>query len=220
MDIISELAPYPKIYSSLLNKFDDLHPILIGSPLLCEKLYKVIKKKDEITAFQTINAQHQEHDLGLIQIPVAMIENLPIKKLVQPYIAFKNLSTHYSSEILELGEFKIGRSQIIAFTAKRWKYLTENGMIAKLPDDLAPYHVILPKYCLMLGIESEDMIVKILSNNVAQILKQEVDNYFEQLSVKMSLNQKIFLAHEQAWKNIGGLEYFDFVKKMFYKNIK
>jgi hypothetical protein len=138
------------------------------------------------------------------------------EKLVQPYLISEPLSGENSTKSSNSGEFEIGSSRIKVFTEKRWRELAAQGAFPYLQDYERLVHVIQPKYCFMIDIHPDNMIVNFLSAEIAVELEHLIDAYFLELPVDIDLTERIYLAHEKAWKEFGGSDYIDFVKTQFF----
>jgi len=214
-DILSNVACYSINYSILENKLDRLHPILINSSGLCCQIAKIFPRLTQLTLMDSSDGQNK---LEILNFSPASINKTRTQKLIQPYLVSKESTDHFSLR-LEPDEFIIGEAKIAVSTKKRWETKNKNGLIPYLPKDLQIFTVILPKYCQMIDLNPEEMIVNIMDVNIMAKVEKEIDNNFNELSTTINLRQRIYLAHEKAWYNYGGCDHINFVKTMFFPDL-
>lgn len=156
-----------------------------------------------------------EQVLGAVWFPEKVLRDPYTRILAQPWLVPKDQSTAAHRQLdPELGEFKVG------YTARRWRELSQKGMTPGLTDAWRPFHIIQPQYCLMISIEPDDMIVKVIQDAIARKIEQEIETNFAEISTDISLTQRVYLAHEKAWLKFGSYdELMSFVKEKFFSNL-
>ena len=216
--ILNQLAPWPKTYPLLDEQFDDLHPILIGPLSRCTSLSNALGNAVTLKTFPLASS---EQSLAAIWIPESVLQNPDSATIAAPWLVSKpkNESTALRKPDPKLGEFRVGKAGIVLLTAKRWR-----EVLAHLKHRFRgkrPCHIIQPQYCLMIGINPDEMLVWTLDDELATHLEQEVENCWAELPVEMLLEQKVWLAHKTAWESkcFEGREILSFVKAKFFPNL-
>jgi hypothetical protein len=213
INILNQLAPWPKTYPLLGERFDDLHPILIGSLPLCTNLASAF---GDAVKLETLSSTEGEQVLGAVWLPEAILQEPNSRTIAQQWLVPKDQSTAPRQRDSTLGEFKVG------FTARRWRELSERGMTPQIPHGRRLLHVIQPQYCLMIGIDPDDMLIRVLQDEIARELEQEIDACFTELPVEMPLVQRVWLAHKRAWAkwSFDCQEILSFIKNKFFNDVE
>ncbi|MDZ8140136.1 MAG: hypothetical protein RM049_33415 [Nostoc sp. DedQUE04] len=216
LNILNRLTPWANAYSFLSERFDDLHPILIGPLNLCRNLSSIF---DNVVQLENVSGIDTEQALGIVFIPQTILKNTNSRNIAQPYLVPKDKSNdcyHQLNPIL--GEFEVGRSRIKVFTARRWRELSERGMTPQLREDSKPFHVIQPEYCLKIGIDPDNMLIRVLQDEIARKIEQEINDCFGKLSIEIPLRMRVWLAHERGWSkwSFDCQEVLSFVKNYFF----
>ena len=215
-NILDEVASRINDYSILGERFDKLHSVLIGSLTTCREIKNLFASQSKVVLLEIPDSSRGSNLLGCLKISDSVLSKKISEKLVQPYLISEPLSGENSTKSSNSGEFEIGSSRIKVFTEKRWRELAAQGAFPYLQDYERLVHVIQPKYCFMIDIHPDNMIVNFLSAEIAVELEHLIDAYFLELPVDIDLTERIYLAHEKAWKEFGGSDYIDFVKTQFF----
>jgi hypothetical protein len=98
-----------------------------------------------------------------------------------------------------LGEFKVGSA--VLYTKSRNDQLEAKQLLPSLPSSWLYDLVILPKYCDMLGIPQDDMLVHWWQKEPRTKMIEDIDAAFEKLPQDLPLAKRIWLAHESVYRN-------------------
>lgn len=189
LNILNNLAPWPKTYLLLDQFFDDIHPILIGPLSLCNRFVDIF---DDLRL--SIVSKNSEDILGVVLFSEASLQEPDNRIKAQALLVPKDQTTASSDgQENELEEMRV------ELTGRKWRELSMKGMVPQLLQGWSIFQIIQPKYCLMLGIDVNDMFVRVMQDEISNNLKQEIDSNFEELPPDLSIVERVWIAHESAW---------------------
>ena len=193
-DILGALAPWPKAHPLLGSLFDDVHPILIGDPSLCQELATTLGSAVNNTV---VHCNDNQHAVGLLRIPAEVLESPDIKSKTERFLVPRDVSTSPDTGGSR-EEFRLaGR---IFRTQRRNRELAENGLLPTLPAGFTYFLLVDRKYCDMLGLDPESMLVELWQEPLVEKVRREVDEAFSKLSNEPSLPERVWLAHERVYR--------------------
>lgn len=214
-NILDRLAPYPKTYSLLGTYFGDLYPMLIGNYNLCKGLKEVL---GEGARFAEVKSNSSEQ-YGIVWIPSNVLRNKKTREKASLYLVKQNESTAAKKDNKDkkpsLGEFEL-KDKSIHMTRKRSKKLLKEGII----EEINPFHYYLwieEKYCQIIGVDPDEMVVHYLQEEFVKLMRNEIDSEYNELSEQSDLKQRIWQAHIKIWeKYFRYLELFNFIKEKYF----
>lgn len=215
LNLLSDLGPWPKAYPLLENYFDDLHPILIGKLNLCNKTAEILGSSVNL---KTVISNNQSSKTGVLYIPEKIISQKKVRELVKQCLLPKDESTAHCKADPDLGEFELLPAKITIFTAKRLKELREQKMFP-VSKNLYAVPVILSKYCTMIDLDPDHMVVYFVDRYIADQLKQNIDSFFTEMTEELMISKRIYLAHQKAWEQIGCVTLMSFIKEKYFKSL-
>jgi hypothetical protein len=192
LGILERLAPWPRTYSVLGERFDDLHRILVGPSWLCVNLKRTLGLEEVCT--RSLN----EYSTAVL-IPESVLKDPQARAAARAYLVTRDETTA-SKQVRSdprLGQFAIaGR---IFFSKRRQRFLSENGFLAN-PPNYVYQPIIGAEFCRLLEIDVDEMLVVPFQKSVVSTMSSELEKEFSALPEQFSLAERIVLAHERVLK--------------------
>ncbi|MEJ6950103.1 hypothetical protein [Natronospora cellulosivora (SeqCode)] len=214
LNIINRLAPYPKVYPLLGKQFAFLYPMLIGNYKLCKSVKEALGNEVKLSEIKN-NCQEK---YGLLWIPDNILKDNKKRKAAMSFLVKQNECMKKRKAEDSIGEFKL-KDNSIYFTQKRHRELVETGII----EEYSTYSYILmldSKYCNMIGINPDDMIINLIDNKIVNQLKEEIKIEFNKLSNELDIKKRIWNSHEKVWfKYFRSIELIQFIKERYFCDI-
>jgi hypothetical protein len=200
------LAPWPGTYPLIGEYADKLRPLTIASESLCRKIAQTLSlPKKSIVPLVPCKTTA----MAIIHIPYDIINDDGLKDVISPILVPKDDSTVFRRGGNDEGEFTLDGSLIC--TLRRFKELTEKKIMPILRGH-CEYTLCLgipEKYCIMLGIDLEDMIVLQVQRERKKINEERFDQLFEQTPKSWSDKERVRKVIEML--PISGSEYAEFI---------
>jgi hypothetical protein len=154
LNMLEVLAPWPDAYKYLVDRFDDLHPILIGASSLAQGFAGLSLNNVEI---KPVLSENGSSVMTLLRIPETTLRDRTSVVLASGFLVPKDETTTNRHEwSAALGEHTIGGNPM--FTWRRTWELIEQGLLPTPEPGTVVRHFIHPKYCQMLGIDPADSL--------------------------------------------------------------
>ncbi len=199
-DIWGRLARHPRAIPMLGSRFDKLHNVLFGDAALCSDLREML---GDAVRLSPVTTQGRGHVVSVVAIPEEILTDPAAAERARACLVPLDASTEEDPANLE-GTFRLPtrtfetHRRFVEFQDERFPTLSE--LRAR------EYWVIAPKYCQMMGIDPDDMIVHcapeggVRYNGVPWLTQAEVDAAFDALPEGMPLEERIWASHFPAWK--------------------
>jgi hypothetical protein len=201
------LAPWPGTYPLIGKYADKLRPLTIASEALCRKIAQILSlPKKSIVPLVPCKAS----SMAIVHIPYNIINDDRQKEIISPILVPKDDSTVARCDENDKGEFTLDGS--LRCTLRRFKELTDKKIMPRLRGGYCEYTLELgipEKYCVMLGIDPEDMIVLPLQKERKKLNEERFDQLFEQTPESWSVKERVRKVIEML--PISGSEYADFI---------
>ena len=192
VNLLDAIAPWPRAIKYLKERFDKLHPILIGPPDRCARIAAGLAQ-----SVMTKVLSSEFGSIGILHIPEEFTNSSETSTNVEALLIPRDdsMRVEYAPKE-ELGEFTVGTEMI--FTYKRHLELTRLGFLSP-PDRSHDYfHLIRPRYCEMLGWSPDEMVVRVSEKEMIRRIDAMLDIVFEELAHIHPLEQRIWRAHKDV----------------------
>jgi len=193
-DVLEVLAPWPRSYSLLGERFDDLHPILIGPVPICEGLARTLGEEAELSRAHDADGTAA---FGLLHIADTAFVNPAHRDAVQEWLVPRDAGTAPRALREDVGEFRMGAH--VLYSLKRQKELEAQGRLPTMPEGLRYFPLVGPKYCAQLGIDPNEMPVDLWQEGLIEKARAEIDRNFDSLAVNLPLIERVWRAHEATY---------------------
>ena len=194
-NILESLAAWPKSYPLLGRHFDDLHPILLGPISTCEALGKAL---GEHVSLRRMGRSENSGMLGLLWLPLGVVGDPNNRALARPWLVPRDDSVKPRDLDSSRGEFRVGGK--VFYSQRRAKELRDQGVLPTLPRGFREFELIASKYCLLLGIDSEQMPVDLWQEPLITRVQREIDRAFDASGVDLPLIERVWRAHESMYR--------------------
>lgn len=195
-NMLEALAPWPRAFELLGDRIDDLHQVIIAKGSLCRN---IVQELGSAARFQEVSPEERQNSVGFILFPREVLKDPTTPVLLQSWLVPKDETTARTRELNSaVGEFRFGSN--VFYTAKRNAELVRDGLIAEPKSGWAFYYLIHSKYCKMMGIEEDEMLVDLWQESLIKSEQQKIDDYFAQMPEDIPLDQRVWVAHRDIWK--------------------
>jgi hypothetical protein len=203
---LSFLAPWPGTYPLIGEYADKLRPLTIATESLCKKIVQTLSLPEK-SIVPLVPCKTTA--MAIVHIPYDIINEDRQKDVISPILVPKDDSTVFRRGGNDEGEFTLDGSLIC--TLRRFKELTDKKIMPILrgPCEYTLYLSIPEKYCVMLGIDLEDMIVLQVQKERKKINEERFDRFFEQTPESWSTKERVRKVIEML--PISGSEYANFL---------
>jgi hypothetical protein len=201
------LAPWPGTYPLIGEYADKLRPLTIASESLCRKIVQTLSlpEKSIVPLVPCTTTT-----MAIVHIPNDIINDDRQKDVISSILVPKDNSTIAPRYGSAEGEFTLDAS--LRCTLRRFKELTDKKIMPRLRSGYCEYTLELgipEKYCVMLGIDPEDMIILQVQKERKKINEERFDQLFEQTPESWSIKKRVRKVIEML--PISGSEYADFI---------
>jgi hypothetical protein len=206
---LDSLAPWPGTYSLIGEYVDKLRPLTIASESLCRKIVQTLSLPEKSIIPLVPCKTTTTTTMAIVHIPYDIINDDRQKNVISSLLVPKNDSTATPRYGSAKGEFTLDGS--LMCTLRRFKELTDQKIMPRLrgPCEYTVYLSIPEKYCVMLGIDPEDMIVSQVQKERKKLNEERFDLFFNQTPESWSIRERVRKVIEML--PITGSEYADFL---------
>ncbi|MFH2045790.1 MAG: hypothetical protein ABIK92_11660 [Pseudomonadota bacterium] len=206
LDMLQNLAPYPKTYQYLDEQFDEMHDFLIGKNDLCRALF------DRLTKSKNISIDRLTDKCSILSL-YERDENLISE--INEYFVKKDQSTAAYKMKPENGEYRI--ESRLFFTRRRYKELVKNKMLPTInAEEFSYFQILSDKFLTKINVYPDDVLVTPSQKVIFEGFYSEVDYNYEKLTDVKNERQRIWIAHEKTYTN----PKYSIAKEKIIKKIK
>jgi hypothetical protein len=186
---LDRFSAAPHAIAQLGERMEDLRPIIIGRAAVLEALAGALGAGTHL--YRVAGTR-----LATLAIDPPTLADPAARERAQPYLV--DYFVPCPGCPAEDGVMRIEGDQELYFTARRYRELDAIGAVvfARPPWVFAP--LIDERYCRMLGIDPEDMVVAMMDEEVPERLRAEADRNFTALPLDQPLKERIWQAHAVA----------------------
>lgn len=213
-DVLESLAPWPRAYSLLGHRFDDLHSILLGQLSTTDGLARALGHGVEV---KRITCGSSQESLGVLWLPNDMLNDPEKRVCAQPWLVTRDSTTTPLELQAGRGEFRVGSH--VFYTQRRLKELDASGRLPTLPSGFRRFPLVATKYCAQVGIDPEEMLVDLWQDPLIDQAQHDIDRALSQSDSGTPLIERIWQAHEATYRKwlYGPDERLAFLKTHFFE---
>ncbi len=211
-DVLETLAPWPRSYSLLGTRVDDLHPILLGSVELCERVVDAVGAAARVKRIPC----GDRDVLGAVWLPAGLVADQGVRRSAQSLLVPRDSSTAPVGLDDSRGEFRVAGH--VFYTAKRLRELKAADRLPTLPPGFRHFPLIATRYCTALGIEPEEMVVDLGQDAMIERVQREIEQAYVALPSDLPLVERVWAAHAAVYSKwlYGSDQRLAFLKDRFF----
>ncbi len=208
-NILANLEMWPKAYPLLGERFDALHPFLIGSPDLCNSFVQALEKHVALPVPKAVSST-----ANAIRLSNKILSDPKTSNYVSDYLVPRDDSTaKVTLGDASKGEHRIGGNMF--YTQRRYNQLIVEDKIPIL-QILRRLPVIHHKYLDMLGIDALDVLVEARDPHLDKLHQAAIDEAFSKLPESMALSERVWNAHLIEWRKMRYTQaLLDFIRQIY-----
>ena len=211
-NVIAELSQnHEKALQFLDTKLDRIHHIVIGNKYQFKSL---LNNDDSNILSYSITGNIKTRNYEMYHINDLSKESLPKRCFVPLDKSTENIQPNTKS-----GEFQLSNKAIV-ITYRRMLELIEKDLWDWLPcDELKYYPFFIKKYTDLINFNINDSLTVWKTNESREYDEGEIEKQFIELGSRISLIDRIWLAHKNIYEKRMRLELIELQKKMYYEKM-
>jgi len=202
LDFPLALAPKPWLISQLVDRFDQIHPILIAGSVECRNILATTESLGIQTASRFFLAGTVS--MGLIGCPTELLSLSPLPESLRSFIV--NPEIPPSTESLRRGSEGVRIGDTYRFSKRVYEKQIRDGVLTSIRAGWTLHSLILSQYCAAVGIDPEEMLVELMQQRMSEILRREIEAKIAALGNTVS-HSEILQCHFEVYRKYFQPEY-------------